>query len=247
VLVRNVRGSVIVGNTNGKVDATTIGGAATLNTTFGEVTFSDIGRQLSTRSNNGRVIGNKVGGSLTLVASFGAVQVSDIQHDVHIESGNGDVSIDKAGGAAEVRTTFGAVHATNIGGLLTVNNTNGSVRASNVQGTQIATSFGAVILENVAGPIHVQDQNGAVEASSTLRGTCEPVFVRTSFGTIRVHVQPDASYRVSAKTSFSKIRSDFPLTVLGSLASDSVDGTIGAGRCEMSLVDQNAAIEILKQ
>ena len=41
--------------------------------------------------------------------------------------------------------------------------------------------------------------------------------------------------------------SDFPLTLQGPFAGDDVNGTIGGGRCEMSLVDQNASIEILNQ
>ena len=157
------------------------------------------------------------------------------------------MTLDKVSGAAEVKTSFGAVSASNIGGLLTVRNNNGSVRASNVQGAQVNTSFGAVILEAVSGPIHVEDQNGSVEVASTVRDSCQPVGIRTSFGAIRVRLQPDASYRVTAKTSFSKIRSDFPLTLQGSLSGDEVNGTIVGGRCEMILQDQNAGIEILKQ
>jgi hypothetical protein len=57
---------------------------------------------------------------------------------------------------------------------------------------------------------------------------------------------PDASYRVTARTSFGKIRTDFPLTVSGALSNDSLDGVIGGGRCEMKLTNNNGAIEILK-
>jgi hypothetical protein len=247
VLVHNLRGSLIVNNNNGRIDATTIGGAADLNTTFGDVTFNDIGKQLSIRSNNGKVTGTKVGGSLTLLNSFGAVHVSDIKRDAHIESQNGEVTIDQAGGPAEIRTSFGSVHASNIAGLVTVRNTNGSVKASVVRGAQITTSFAAVLLDDVSGPINVVNQNGAVEVASALRDDCQPVGVRTSFGAIRVHVKSNASYKVNAKTSFGKIRSDFPLTMQGAFSPDEINGSIGGGRCEMNLANQNASIEILKQ
>jgi hypothetical protein len=246
VVVHNLHGGLIVNNNNGRVDATNITGAATLNTSFAEVTFNDIGHQLSIRSNNGKVIGTKVGGGLTIVNSFGGVQVSDIQHEVHIESGNADVTVDKTGGPADIKTSFGGVRATNIAGLLTVKNNNGSVKASTVQGAQVTTSFAAVILENVTGPVNVINQNGSVEVSSTTHESCQPLGIRTSFGAIRVRLQPEASYKVTAKTSFGKIRSDYPLTLQGSMSSDEVNGTIGGGRCEMSLVDQNSGIEILK-
>jgi DUF4097 and DUF4098 domain-containing protein YvlB len=127
-----------------------------------------------------------------------------------------------------------------------VENSNGGVKASNTQGAQVTTSFGPVILDGVAGPITVENQNGAVDATSSLHGGCQPILIRTSFSTLRVRLNPDASYRVAARTSFGKIRSDFPLNVSGSISSDALSGTIGGGRCEMRLTDSNGAIEILK-
>ncbi len=246
VTVQNVRGGLTVDNQNGRVDATNTSGPTTLHTSFAAVNFSEIGGSLSIRSNNGAITGNKVSGSLTVVASFGAVQVSDIQQEAHIETQNAEVTVDKTGGPAQIKTSFGAVRATNIGGELTVNAVNGSVHASTTKGAQVTTSFGGVSLDGIAGPVSVQNQNGSVEVASALRNTCEPIDIRTSFGAIRVKLPPDASYRVAARTSMSKIRSDFPLTVQGSLESDAVNGTIGAGKCDMNLTDQNGSIEILK-
>ena len=125
-------------------------------------------------------------------------------------------------------------------------NSNGSVKASNVKGAQVNTSFGGVMLDNVNGGIQVENQNGAVDAASTLQGACQPITIRTSFSAIRVRLASDASYRVEARTSFGKIRSDFPINVMGSMSSDELSGTIGTGRCEMRLTDSNGAIEILK-
>ncbi|HEY3938830.1 MAG TPA: hypothetical protein VGL97_15460 [Bryobacteraceae bacterium] len=246
VAVRGFRGDLTVNNSNGRVEATGVSGSANLRTTFGEVTFSDIGHQLSIRANNSRISGSKVGGPLTIVNSFGAIDVTDVRRDVHIESGNGGVSLENVGGAASVRTSFGLVQATAIGGELSVENSNGGVKASGTQGAQITTSFGPVILDGVSGPIQIQNQNGAVEAASTLHGSCQPIAVRTSFSALRIHLQPDASYRVIAKTSFGKIRSDFPLSVSGSLSNDDLDGVLGGGHCEMRLTDNNGNIEILK-
>lgn len=56
----------------------------------------------------------------------------------------------------------------------------------------------------------------------------------------------DASYRVAARTSFGSIRTEFPLAVAGSLSNDNLNRAIGGGRCEMTLTDNNVAIEILK-
>jgi hypothetical protein len=239
-------GDLTVNNSNGRVDATDVDGAAELNSSFGDVRFSNIGRQLSVRSNNGKIEGSRVGGALTVINSFGQITVRDIQGSAHVESGNSGVSISGVKEDARVKTSFGSVDASNIGGLLTVENSNGSVKASNVKGAQITTSFGAVVLDGVNGGIQVENQNGAVDATSILQGPCQPITIRTSFSAIRVRLSADASYKVEARTSFGKIRSDFPINVMGSMSSDELNGTIGGGRCELRLTDNNGAIEILK-
>jgi hypothetical protein len=239
-------GDLTVNNSNGRVEATDVDGASELNTSFGEVRFSNIGHQLSVRSNNGKVEGSRVGGSVNVVNSFGQVTVRDVQGSAHIESGNSGVSISGIKEEARVKTSFGMVDAKDIGGLLIVENSNGGVKASNVKGAQINTSFGAVVLDGVNGSIQVENQNGAVDATSTLQGGCQPITIRTSFSTVRVRLSSDASYKVEARTSFGKIRSDFPINVMGSMSSDQLNGTIGSGRCEMRLTDNNGAIEILK-
>ena len=246
VTVQAFHGDLTVNNTNGKVEAIHVTGAAELNTTFGSVRLEDVSRQASVRANNSTIEGEKIGGALTVQNSFGSVTVSDIQGPVTIQSGNGNVSATNIRGTANLKTSYATVEASNIAGLVTVQNSNGSVKITNTRGAQVTTSFAGVILDGIAGALAVEDQNGAVDASISARGGCQPVSIKTSFSPLRLHIDGDASYRVTARTSFGKIRTDFPLTVAGSLSDDAVNGTIGAGRCELRLNDTNGNIEILK-
>ncbi len=246
VTVHGFKGDLTVDNANGRVEATNVEGGAQLNTTFGEVRFADVGRQLSIRANNSRISGQRAGGPLTIDNSFGPVTVSDIQGAVSIRSGNGSVSLTKIRGEANVKTSFALVQATDVGGALTVQNSNGGVQATNMRGAQVTTSFAPVVLDAVSGPLTIVDQNGAVDVTSTLKGSCQPITIRTSFSPLRVRLQGDASYRVAARTSFGKIRTDFPLNVSGFISNDNVSGMIGGGHCEMTLTDNNGPIEILK-
>lgn len=246
VTVHDLRGDLRVNDTNGKIEATGVSGSAELNTTFGAVRFSDIGHQLAIRASNSNITGDHATGPVTIQNSFGSVNVTDIQGGLQITSSYGNVSIGQVRGDANVRTSFALVHAEDVAGLLSVHDTNGSVRASNVHGANVTTSFGAVFLDGVAGPVQVEDQNGAVDTSLTAQSNCQPVIIRTSFSTVRVHVAGQPSYRVTARTSFGKIHSDFPLAVTGSFSSDELTGSIGAGRCEMRLTNSFGPIEILK-
>ena len=246
VTVRSFRGDLVVNNTNGRVEAIHVEGSAELNTTFGNVRFSDVSRQTSVRANNAAIEGDKIGGPLTVQDSFGSVTLSDVQGGVDVHSGNGSVSLTNIRGAANVRTSFATVEASNVGGLLTVENSNGAVKASNTRGAQVRTSFAAAILDAISGPVQIEDQNGAVDAAISARGACQPVIIRTSFSPLRVRIDGEASYRVNARTSFGKIRTDFPLTISGSLSNDELNGTVGSGRCDMRPSNTNGTIEILK-
>jgi hypothetical protein len=246
VTVHGFKGDLTVDNANGKVEALNIEGIAQLNTTFGEVQFADVARQLSIRANNSKISGQKVGGAITVENSFGPVTVSDVQGSASIRSGNGAVSLTNIRGEANVRTSFGSVQANDIGGILVVENNNGGVHASNLKGARVTTSFAPVMLDGVSGPLQITNQNGAVEAASTLKGSCQPILIRTSFSALRLRLQDDANYRVVARTSFGKVRTDFPLKVSGSITNDNLSGTIGGGRCEMTLTNTNGSIEILK-
>ena len=82
------------------------------------------------------------------------------------------------------------------------------------------------------------------EAKSS--GKCNPIILKTSFAPIRVHLPPDGSYSVEAKTSFGRIASEFPITVSGAVSGDLVAGKIGDGGCELRLTNSNSSIEILK-
>ena len=246
VTVHNFGGDLSVHNGNGKVEAMNVKGMAELHTSFGEVRFSDIGRGLSIRANNSQIEGSKVRGQTKIENSFGRVSVSDVDGGVQIQSGNGGVSVAAIRGDANVKTSFAGVDASDIAGALTVDDSNGSVKATNVRSANVKTSFGGVVLEQVAGAIEVHNQNGAVDASSENQGGCQPIAIRTSFSPIRVHLSGNPSYVVTATTSFGKIRSDFPMLVSGSLSGDSLSGTIGDGRCELRLTDNNGTIEILK-
>jgi DUF4097 and DUF4098 domain-containing protein YvlB len=128
-----------------------------------------------------------------------------------------------------------------------VESKNGAVSMARVRGeANVITSFAAVTLDDIAGPIQVENKNGPVEATSAGRGECQPIIIRTSFSSIRVRLNGEASYRVAAKTAFGKIRTDFPLNVSVSGANGDSSGTIGSGRCEMRLTDSYGNIEILK-
>jgi DUF4097 and DUF4098 domain-containing protein YvlB len=122
------------------------------------------------------------------------------------------------------------------------------VTAHNVKGdASVTTSFAGVTLESIGGKITVNNQNGGISvAAARPANGCRDIALKTSFSSIRVSIPQGLGYNVTARTSFGRISSDLPITATGSIAPDSLNGTIGSGGCQLQLTDANGSIEITK-
>jgi len=135
-----------------------------------------------------------------------------------------------------------------VNGNLIVENSNGPVNASGVKGDATArTSFGAVTLDDVTGAITVDNQNGVVTVSAARSSSgCRPISLKTSFSPMQLRLPEDASYQITARTSFGHITSELPITSTGVISGDALNGKIGSGACTLSLTNSNGNIDILK-
>ena len=123
-------------------------------------------------------------------------------------------------------------------------------RRGDVKGAiDVRTSFSPVGLDTIAGPIRVDNQTGSVEVRDVTFGgkACNRVSLKTSFAPIRLSLPANGGYTVSAQTSFGKITSELPVTSTGSIGGDSLRGTIGDGRCEVTISNQNGTIDLVRQ
>jgi DUF4097 and DUF4098 domain-containing protein YvlB len=187
-------------------------------------------------------------GSVTLKTSLGAIDASNIPKGIRAVTGNGGITLTDIGADTFAKTSFGSISTERINGNLTVENSNGSVTARSIKGEAIVnTSFAGVTLESIGGRIRVDNQNGAISVTATRPASgCRDISLKTSFSSIRVHIPEGVGYNLSARTSFGRISSELPVTSTGSIGGDSLNGTIGAGGCQLQLTDSNGSIEIAK-
>jgi len=245
VTASDVHGDLTVHNANGAVDANNISGSAELNSSFGAVRYSNVGGHVTVTAANSDVVGRK-SGPLTVKTSFGKVDAGDVQGDAQVVAGNGAVTLVNVSGQVNIRDGFGLVRTENTGSL-TVDNANGGISATNVRGdASVRTSFAAVLLDGVSGGVSAANQNGAIDVTATGDKECKPISIRSSFAPVRLRLPANASYRLTATTSFGKINSELPMNVSGSVSSDSLSATIGGGKCELRIVNNNGNVDILK-
>ena len=246
VSVSGVRANAAITTSHGSIDFRDGQGTQRLEDSFASIHVAHNLGDVSIDASNGSVTAEDINGALSVRNRFASVTTARISKGVTILNANGTVKVTDCGGIGNIKNSFGSVIVQGFQGDLTVDSSYGSVKASNLQGAQVRASFGPVVLDGVAGPVRVTDQNGPVDATTVVRSGCQPIIIRTSFSGVRVHLAGEVSYHVTARTSFGHIRTDFPLSVSGSLSSDSVSGEIGSGHCEMTLTNSYGPIEILK-
>jgi DUF4097 and DUF4098 domain-containing protein YvlB len=185
---------------------------------------------------------------VTLKSSFGAIDAANVPKGIRAVTGNGAITLADIGADTYAKTSFGSILAERINGNLTAENTNGSVTARNIKGDAgVTTSFAGVTLESVGGRIRVDNQNGAISVTAMRPASgCRDISLKTSFSSIRVRIPDGVGYNVAARTSFGRVSSELPVTATGNLGGDSLNGTIGAGGCQLQLTDSNGSIEIAK-
>jgi putative adhesin len=249
VSVRDVTGALEIENSNGPVEATKVGSSARVRNSFGSVEVSGVSGDAVVDNSNAGVTLTDVSGSAQVHTSFGAVRIAKVGKGVRVTGENGNVSVADLGAAAFLQTSFGLIEAARVAGDLTAENANGAVKASGIKGeASVKTSFASVTLDGIGGKIEVENQNGSIEVRGvpSSAGKCFPLSLTSSFGPIRVYLPEGTGFKVDARTSFGKVHSDMPLSIAGSIGGDSISGTIGDGKCPLTLANSNGNIDLLK-
>jgi hypothetical protein len=249
VTFSDLRGRVNFTTNNGRVKGSSATGSnVTIRDSFGNIELDTISGAVDAETSNGKITVRDARGSVSLKTSFGAIEASSIPKGIRAVTGNGSIVLTDIGGDTHAKTSFGSVTAERVNGNLTAENSNGSVTARNIKGDAIVnTSFAGVTLEGIGGRISVDNQNGAISVTAMRPASgCRDISLKTSFSSIHVRIPEGVGYNLSARTSFGRISSALPVTSTGSIGGDVLNGTIGAGGCQLQLIDSNGSIEIAK-
>jgi hypothetical protein len=240
-------GDTTVQNANGSISVSEVQGALSVTNRFASIVVRDVTKGLSIANTNGSVNVSDVRGPTSISDSFASIDARNIGGPTSIANQNGNVTADDIGGDLNVDTRFGLVKAAHIRGNFTVDNANGGVSATDINGNaRVNTSFASVFLKDIGGGVSVENQNGAI-AVNGLRGGCNPISLRTTYAPIKIGIAGNASYTVTARTTYGMITTDVPFTITtknSSENSSSLAGKIRGGECKMDLVTSNGGITI---
>jgi DUF4097 and DUF4098 domain-containing protein YvlB len=185
-----------------------------------------------------------------VVSTNGHIRAEGVESGARLKTSNGAVRVYHVNGAVDVTTSNGTVEIDSVDGDVVLRTSNGRVRADDVRGAIDASTTNGSITVDVSKPqpsrrIRLQTSNGGVELTLNELNQNE-VEASTSNGSITVRLPATAGARLTARTSKSRIETDFDVKTPGLVDKNRLEGMIGAGGPLVDLSTSNGAIRVLK-
>ena len=229
--VEDLTGALVALSSNASIHIARIEageGEVEVSTSFGEITLEDVtGANVSVRSRNGPItIGEVTARETVLVENqFGNIEITDVRAvALEIDNDNGQIRVEggQLGDRVTAANRFGGVHLIGVAApAYTLSTSNGDVTVEGASGSlDLETSFGDIVVLNAVDvSLDIQGSNGAIEITGTLAPTEHTI--RNTFGDVTLTIPEDSAFSVVLETEFGDIRSEIPLSLTGTLESES--------------------------
>ena len=183
--------------------------------------------------------------SLRLETSNGWMNIDSIHGTIHARTTNGKIEMSKCNGVLEASSTNGPLTLQDCTGPATLKTTNGGIHFSNLSGQVKAETSNSHIqgeFAAISGYSEFVTSNGGIDIK--IRQGNEPVYARTSNGSINLFLPSAFAGQLDAKTSSASIRTHIPVTAT-QFSERHLTGTIGGGGdTKIDLSSTNGGITI---
>lgn len=195
-------------------------------TSGGSIDLADIGGNVEARTSGGSIKTGMLKGPANLKTSGGSISIGGARTNVTAHTSGGGIKVGDASGPVEVKTS---------GGSITITRAEGDVIAR--------TSGGAIRIEDASGAVNASTSGGSIHArlSRQPRGDSR---LTTSGGGVYVTLANGVAVELDAKASGGGVRSDVPITVIGSQDDGELRGSINGGGPKLVLRSSGGGIRV---
>lgn len=196
----------------------------------------------------GAVRVTNVNGELLLDCAAAAVEAAGTRGALRVDTGSGAVSVRDAADHVSVDTGSGAVSLIDFKGtVVSVDTGSGSVKLAAVTATrqvQVDTGSGSVEVVDVRSP-RVGVDTGSGRVFLRLAADVDQLDIDTGSGSVTVEAPATLDATVKMETGSGGLDIDFPIRLIHR-EDDSLQGTIGRGRGQITLETGSGRIRLVK-
>lgn len=195
-------------------------------TSAGSIDLANIGGTVDARTSGGSIKTGRLSGVSTLKTSGGSISVGGADAELNVHTSGGSILIGDTKARVEAKTS---------GGSITLARIDGDVVAR--------TSGGNIKIEDAAGTVDASTSGGSIHAriSRQPRGDSK---LSTSGGTVTVSLAPSIRVDLDARASGGGVRSDVPVTVIGTHEDDQIRGQINGGGPKLTLRTSGGGVRV---
>jgi hypothetical protein len=164
---------------------------------------------------------------------------------LRVNNRNGKVQVSDLGGNQDISNRFGEVDVRNVTGDVKVSNSFGRITLENVQGGATITGRNnAIDLQRIEGDVKVESSFQNVD----IRDPKGSVEVSSQFGNVTIEVPANSSFRITARTEFGQIDSDFVgLETNKSNRETSMIGEVGHDGPQITISARHGTIHLVRR
>ncbi len=200
--------------------------------------------QLRSVAGSGDLEVRGIAGPANFTSGSGNVTASEINRDVQIVCGSGDVELSKIKGQVQVTTGSGDVSLDTMAGQIRVQTGSGSVEVTNPsQALEASTGSGEVTIKGASADIRVRTSSGDLDVEGNPDRTKYWDF-HTVSGEVVLHVPPNASFRLYARSKSGDIDAAIPITMEGTAAKHELRARIGDGKARVEIQTSSGDISL---
>ena len=154
-----------------------------------------------------------VDGDVRIQTSFREVGAEHIGGTLTIKGGSCAVTANDIGKDVVIQTSFNPIRVERIKGNLDVKGGSCSVSVEDIDGdVKISNSFNDVVVKGSSGSVDISGESSSIEVSKIKKIPENAHFeLETTFKPVTLILPGDASVVITAKTTFGKIRSVYPV------------------------------------
>jgi DUF4097 and DUF4098 domain-containing protein YvlB len=150
---------------------------------------------------------------VSILTSYQDILIEQIGGNLKIDGSSCNVTVSEAKKDVSILASYKAIRVDKVGGNLEVDGGSCSVMADGVAGNvTITNSYKYVILKRTAGSIDVRGDSSPIEVSQVEKLPAGgQINLITTYKPVTLSLPAAAAVQISARTTYGKIRSDFPV------------------------------------
>jgi hypothetical protein len=200
--------------------------------------------QLDIRTSGGSISTVETRGEAKLRTSGGSIKVSDLEGPLNASTSGGSITLSDIVGNAKISTSGGSIRGSRVDGRLDAGTSGGSISLEGVTGDlEAQTSGGSIRIADAGGVVNASTSGGSLTVAFA-PGNQAGGSLQTSGGGIRVKVDETANLDLDAYCSGGSVKTDMPVTVVGSLSKNTLKGSMGSGGAVLRLRTSGGSIRI---